>query len=176
MIIDRTPQIRKVYGLSDEDGLDLLHDGRFIRKRIDELAYEVGLMPHQIHINLEGRREYLDSYHRIMRNQFWLNDADIVLRKIVRGIQSKIKEVVSDIYDSYWDDDRLANEEKSFKDYCLKVRKIKEDYLEKLRQDLADIREMGKAFVPFILLDDLYRIIDGKKPVNEIIVMSVGEE
>lgn len=173
MIIDRTPEIRKVYGLSDEDGLDLLHDGRFIRKRIDELAYEVELMPHQIDINIKGTGEYLNSYHRIMRNQFWLNDADIVLRRIVRGIQSKIKEVKRFLS---WDDDRLANEEKNFKDYCLKVRKIKEDYLEKLQQDLADIREMGKAFVPFILLDDLYRIIDGKKPVNEIIVMSVGEE
>ena len=131
-------------------------------------------MPHQIDINLEGRGEYLNSYHRIMRNQFWLNDADIVLRKIVRGIQSKIKEVESDI--TSWNDDRLANEEKSFKDYCLKVRKIKEEYLEKLQQDLADIREMAKAFFPFILLDDLYRIIDGEKPINEIIIMSVGEE
>ena len=174
MIIDRTPEIRSVYGLSEEDGLDLLHDGRFIRKRIPELAYQVGLMPHQIDINLEGRGEYLNSYHRIMRNQFWLNDADIVLRKIVRGIQSKIKEVESDI--TSWNDDRLANEEKSFKDYCLKVRKIKEEYLEKLQQDLADIREMAKAFFPFILLDDLYRIIDGEKPINEIIIMSVGEE
>ena len=174
MIIDRTPEIRKVYGLSEEDGLDLLHDGREIRKKIDELAHEVGLMPHQININLEGRGEYLKSYHRIMRNQFWLNDADIVLRKIVRGIKSKIKEVVNDI--TSWDDDRLANEEQSFKDYCLKVRKIKEEYLEKLNKDLADIREMAKAFFPFILLDDLYRIIDGEKPINEIIIMSVEEE
>lgn len=157
MIIDRTPRERTVYGLSEEEGLDLLHDGRFIRKRIDELAYTAKLMPHQIDSNEEGSKAYLNSYHRIKRNQFWLNDADVVLRRIVRGIQKKIDETNHFIETLTWVDEVVIN--------------IQKDYLQKLKEDLTDIREMAEAFSPFILLDDLYRILDGKKPVNEIIIL-----
>ena len=48
---------------------------------------------------------------------------------------------------------------------------IQKEFVQKLEDDLADIREMAGAFVPFILLDDLYRILDGNKPINELMIL-----
>ena len=65
------------------DGLDVMKDGYMLRKFIENAAHQAKVMPHQLD---EEDDVYLKSYHRFMRNQFYLTDIEIVRDKILDGL------------------------------------------------------------------------------------------
>ena len=65
------------------DGLDVMKEGYMLRKFIENAAHQAKVMPHQLD---EEDDVYLKSYHRFMRNQFYLTDIEIVRDKILDGL------------------------------------------------------------------------------------------
>ena len=65
------------------DGLDVHKDGYMVRKFIDQAAYQARVLPHQLETDDEN---YVKSYHRFTRNEFYASDIKVVRDKILDGL------------------------------------------------------------------------------------------
>ena len=70
------------------DGLDVHKDGYMVRKFIDNAAHQARVLPHQLETDDDN---YVKSYHRFSRNEFYAYDIKVVRDKILDGLTANKK-------------------------------------------------------------------------------------
>ena len=92
------------------DGLDVHKDGYMVRKFIDQAAYQARVLPHQLETDDEN---YVKSYHRFTRNEFYASDIKVVRDKILDGLIANKKihdDALTQLYqDRIWAFDEHAD-------------------------------------------------------------------